>query len=116
MLTLQNVRVTISVAAVPSALNSLAEDCGPGVVSAAELPTLDARLAQRDWRKLRQRLIGLDLTLSDVDNGQVVDWLRDAGYTPVVHDPPTMREFHARTWTPERVTQDILSWLSTTKT
>jgi hypothetical protein len=71
LLSLPNVAISVFTPAEPRALDRYGKDRGPAQITAKQL-------RKRDWRKLRDRLIELDLDRSV----QVAQWLNDMGYVP----------------------------------
>jgi hypothetical protein len=69
-LSLPNVRVNVAARSVPQALDRDGREGGDA--------RLGIKLPERDWRRLRERLVRLDLE----QPAQVADWLTDAGYVP----------------------------------
>jgi len=73
-----------SVATRLQVLDKNGDECGPAQFSQTtekdinQLRSVEEKLAQRDWRDLRKKLINLDLD----NHQQIAEWLTQAGYVP----------------------------------
>ena len=109
---LHNVRVTFFAPDSPTALDYLARERGESQLTAhPEWPKVLERIARRDWRKLRERLIRLNLDGSDNGCSEIAAWLNDAGYTPITRNQADVVDHHETTWKPAHVSSNIRAWI-----
>jgi hypothetical protein len=117
MLTLANVRVNVVISSdKPQSLSGTPIQYGHKSDTEREwLRLAQNRLRSRDWRKLRRRLIRLDLESSEKIAAS--EWLNDAGYVPEAASPRAVAWRNIfdldrdPLWTPADVTPDVVAWL-----